>query len=165
MPMFLNGAAGDTNPPTVSMGPGSAHKHGVALANVVQQMKNMKAVDTSVFKTASSVLQFPIRQETGIINLRDAIARFSALRIGEIALLFLPGEPFTETAWAIEKDSPFQNTVIIAYSENNIGYIPTEEAFDLGGYEAGPGKWSYLEKGTDKLIYNEAIRLLNELNS
>ena len=82
-----------------------------------------------------------------------------------MALLFLPGEPFIETAWAIEKDSPFEHTVIIAYSENNIGYIPTEEAFDLGGYEVGPGKWSYLEKGTDKLIYQEAIRLLNELNN
>jgi len=165
MPMFLNGAAGDTNPPTVSMGPCFAHKHGAALANLVQQMKNMTAVDTSVFKTANSALQLSIRQQTGITNLKDAIARFSALRIGEMAFLFLPGEPFIETAWAIEKDSPFQYTVIIAYSENNIGYIPTEEAFGLGGYEAGPGKWSYLEKGSDKLIYKEAIRLLHELNS
>lgn len=165
MPMFLNGAAGDTNPPTVSMGPDFAHKHGVALAGVVQQMKDMKAVDTSIFKITNSFLQLPVRRETGITNPLDAVARFSALRIGKMALLFLPGEPFTETAWAIEKDSPFQQTVIIAYSENNIGYIPTEEAFDLGGYEAGPGKWSYLEKGADKIIYQEAIRLLHELNS
>jgi neutral ceramidase len=165
IPMFLNGAAGDTNPPTVSMGPRFAQRHGVALGNLVQQMKDLTAVDTSIFRAINSVLQLPMRQETGITNAQEGIARFNALRIGTTGILFLPGEPFIETAWAIEKDSPFQYTVIIAYSENNIGYIPTEEAFDLGGYEAGPGKWSYLEKGTDKLIYKEAIRLLHELNN
>ena len=75
-------------------------------------------------------------------NPAGCIARFSALRIGSLAFLFLPGEPFMETAWAIEKDSPFEHTIIVGYSENNIGYIPTEEAFGLGGYEVGPGKWS-----------------------
>ena len=70
LPIFLNGAAGDTNPPTVSMGSCFAQKHGVALAKVVQQMKNMTAVNTSVFKTTNSVLQLPMRPNTGITNRR-----------------------------------------------------------------------------------------------
>ena len=163
MPLFLNGAAGDTNPPTVSMGPSYAREHGIALAKVVQHNHNKADVDGSVFGTIRSKLQLPIRPGSGITNTLDALARFSAIRIGELAIVFLPGEPFVEIAQEIEKKSPFAHTIVVAYSENNIGYIPTEEGFEQGGYEAGPGKWSYLEKGTDKVISKEALRLLNDL--
>ena len=163
MPMFLNGAAGDTNPPTVSMGPSYAHKHGLALAKVALSDDNGITMDSTDFAFVKSKLQLPIRQGTGITNSLDALARFSAIRIGGLAIVFLPGEPFVETALEIEKHSPFAWTIVAAYSENNIGYIPTEEGFEQGGYEAGPGKWSYLEKGTDKVISREALRLLNEL--
>lgn len=39
MSMFLNGAAGDINPPTVSNGSKYAHMHGVGIAEVVKNMK------------------------------------------------------------------------------------------------------------------------------
>ncbi|MGN8070314.1 hypothetical protein [Mucilaginibacter sp. SG564] len=163
MPMFLNGAAGDINPPSVSMGPGYAREHGIALAKVAQNDQKLLRIDSSLFAFTNSKLQLPIRPGCGITNGRDALARFSAIRIGELAIVFLPGEPFVETAQDIEDGSPFTYTIIVAYAENNIGYIPTAEAFQLGGYEAGPGKWSYMEAGTDKVVSKEALRLLNEL--
>jgi neutral ceramidase len=163
MPMFLNGAAGDTNPPTVSMGPDYAREHGIALAKVAQANQNETEINSSIFALAYSKAQLLIRPGSGITNVLDALARFSAIRIGELAIVFLPGEPFVEIAQEIEKRSPFAHTIVVAYSENNIGYIPTEEGFELGGYEAGPGKWSYLEKGTDKVMIREALRLLNDL--
>jgi len=161
--MFLNGAAGDINPPSVSMGPGYAREHGIALAKVAQNDQKLLRIDSSLFAFTNSKLQLPIRPGCGITNGRDALARFSAIRIGELAIVFLPGEPFVETAQDIEDGSPFTYTIIVAYAENNIGYIPTAEAFQLGGYEAGPGKWSYMEAGTDKVVSKEALRLLNEL--
>jgi hypothetical protein len=52
---------------------------------------------------------------------------------------------------------------VVGFGENNIGYIPTGAAFDQGGYEVGPGKWSFLEKGADETIYSAALKILEEL--
>jgi hypothetical protein len=163
MGMFLNGAAGNTNPPTVSMGPKYAHQHGVALARLAMQHMNQSRLDTSLFSFLCTEVQMKIRSDSGVINQLDALARLSAVRIGSMAILFLPGEPFIEVAFEIEKSSPFVKTILVGYGENNIGYLPTEAAFNEGGYEIGPGKWSFLEKGADKIIGKKGIQLLEEL--
>jgi neutral ceramidase len=163
MPLFLNGAAGDTNPPTVSLGPDYARWHGQALARVANLRQQETAIDTTVFRFAHQQLMLTERKEAKMSNQLDACARLNAIRIGSLAILFLPGEPFVETALAIEATSPFEQTIVVGFGENNIGYIPTEEAFGLGGYEVGPGKWSFLEKGAVKKIYESAIKLLEEL--
>ncbi|WPU91461.1 hypothetical protein SNE25_19265 [Mucilaginibacter sabulilitoris] len=163
MPMFLNGAAGDTNPPTVSMGALYAQRHGFALAKTALRDDNETVINKTNFTFINGQVQLPIRKGTGMTNTADALARFSAIRIGALAFVFLPGEPFVETAQEIEENSPFDYTIIVGFAENNIGYIPTEEALALGGYEAGPGKWSYMEVGADKVVSKEALRLLNEL--
>ena len=163
MAMFLNGAAGNTNPPTVSMGPEYAHQHGAALAHLAMQHANRSELDTSVFSFRSTEVQLSIRSGSGVTNRSDALARLSAVRLGALAILFLPGEPFIEIAIGIEKSSPFEKTIIVGYGENNIGYIPTEEAFSEGGYEIGPGKWSFLEMGADQIIREKGIQLLEEL--
>lgn len=162
-PLFLNGAAGDTNPPTVSMGPAYAQKHGQALARIAEMTDGDVAVDTAVFKFAHREIQLPVRPEANVSNKKDALARISAIRVGTLAVLFLPGEPFVETALAIERLSPFEHTIVVGFCENNIGYIPTDAAFDQGGYEVGPGKWSFLEKGAAETLYVSALKLLEEL--
>jgi len=161
--LFLNGAAGNTNPPTVSYGAEYAHKHGVALAATAQKQEGKVEIDTSEFKFIHSELQLSTRKEAGITNANDAIARLSIISIGSLAIIFLPGEVFIETAFEIENNSPFELTVIAGFGENNIGYLPTKAAFNEGGYEVGPGKWSFLEPGTDQLLAREAMRLLKEL--
>jgi neutral ceramidase len=163
MPMFLNGAAGDINPPTVSLGPAHAREHGLALAALVQQKAAEAVTDTSVFEFIHAECQFAIRPGSGISNKEDALAKLNIIRIGELAIVFLPGEPFIELAYEIEKNSPFEHTIIVGYAENNIGYILTAAAFEQGGYESGPGKWSYLEKEAGSELCNEAIRLLHKL--
>ncbi|SIO54800.1 hypothetical protein [Chitinophaga niabensis] len=162
MPIFLNGAAGDINPPTVSEGPAFAQRHGNALAELVQEQGRL-FVESSGFRSVHEEIKMPVRNEVKLANDRDALARLNVISIGPLAIVFIPGEPFVETALAIEKESPFKHTIVAAYAENTIGYIPTLQASREGGYEAGPGKWSFLEKGTDALITKEALRLLKEL--
>ena len=87
----------------------------------------------------------------------------AALRIGSVALLFLPGEIFVETAQQIEMSSPFDKTIIIGFAENSIGYVPTQRAFAEGGYEIGPGKWSFLQSSAELIIRREATKLLDTL--
>ncbi len=91
--------------------------------------------------------------------------RRGALRLmcGDAAMVFLPGEPFVEIALAIRKASPFPFTAVMAYSEDYIGYIPTDRAFENGGYETRPGRWSRLGPGSEAIVRDEAIRLLGVL--
>lgn len=163
MPLFLNGAAGDTNPPTVSEGPEYAHIHGQALAKLAQERTDMTKIDADVLKFVHREIQLAPVPEANITNKLDAVARLSAVKIGQLALIFLPGEPFTETAMEIEKASPFEHTLVTGFSENSIGYVPTAKAYSEGGYEVGPGKWAFLPQGTDGIIISAAREMLNQL--
>lgn len=163
VPLFLNGAAGDINPPTVSGGPAYAQQHGRALAALAGQQQGVPC--PGAFSHIHSEMQLPVRSEAGTTPAPDALARLNAIAIGSLALVFIPGEPFTETALAIERDSPFEHTIVTAYAENTIGYVPTARAFEEGGYETGPGKWSYLGKEAETLIITEAQRILTALSA
>jgi hypothetical protein len=164
MTMFLNGAAGNINPPTVSEGAEAAHRHGIAIAEVVKRgYPSLSLAPRCMFRHIER--KIPVRQGYQLFNPGDATARISVLVLGDLALVFLPGEPFLETALYIEACSPFVHTLIAGYSENSIGYIPTEEAIREGGYEAGPGKWSYLCPEADRILANEALDLLHEIKS
>lgn len=162
MPFFLNGAAGDINPPTVSCGPAYAREHGRAIAEAATK-KSGQAISGSGLAFLNSSMKLKIRPGSQVDNAGDAIARLKVIRIGHLGIVFLPGEPFTETALAIEKNSPFEHTIIAAYAENNIGYLPPMKAFREGGYESGPGKWSFVEPDADLLLTEEAGKLLDEL--
>ncbi len=163
MPLFLNGAAGDANPPTVSGGSEYARRHGQALADIVKSSRKMKWLPAADLIFMHSDIRLSIRDGSGMTNAQDAVARMNVVCTGSLALVFLPGEPFVEIAFGIEKESPFEHTIVVAYSENNIGYIPTAQALKEGGYEAGPGKWSFVEEQAENIIRAEAIRLLNEV--
>jgi hypothetical protein len=164
MVMFLNGAAGNINPLTVSEGPLAAHRHGKAIAGAVKNGYEVLAI-TSGLSFKSIWLSMPVRTGYMLDNPGDAVARIAVLRLGSLAMIFLPGEPFVETALEIESSSPFPHTVVVGYAENSIGYIPTEEAMREGGYEAGPGKWSFLQQGADQIILDETLHILHELNT
>ncbi|MDI3542545.1 MAG: hypothetical protein PWP57_148 [Candidatus Atribacteria bacterium] len=56
--------------------------------------------------------------------------------LGDVALVFLPGEVFVEIGIDIKKMSPFENTIVITMANDYFGYLPTREAFLEGGYEA-----------------------------
>ncbi|MBZ4187479.1 hypothetical protein [Niabella beijingensis] len=159
--LFLNGAAGNINPPTVSMGAAYSEAHGTAMADLVEATEPLLLGDTA-FSFRRISIPFAVRSGSGISNPLDAVARISLVHFKSLAILFLPGEVFVETALKIEQASPFEYTVIAGFSENNIGYMPTPQAFEEGGYETGPGKWSFLEKGASDRISEAAIDLLHQ---
>lgn len=164
MAMYLNGAAGDINPPTVSEGAAAAKEHGEALATAAQQFVYAVPLAGGQLAFAHQDITFGIRTEA-VTNPEDAHARVNAVALGQLAIVFLPGEPFTATALEIEKASPFPYTIIAAYAENTIGYIPDLKGFAEGGYEAGPGKWSFLETGAAAELQAAALLLLNQLKN
>jgi hypothetical protein len=60
----------------------------------------------------------------------------SGMRIGEVAIIGIPGEPFTEIGVKI-KDTPGWGLICPSINTNGKeGYFPNKGAFDEGGYEA-----------------------------
>jgi hypothetical protein len=85
-----------------------------------------------------------------------------AIAIGdEIALVALPGEPFAETGLEVKRNSPYKHTLFSGYS--NIGwlYIPTPQAYALGGYEVEWG--TPFGPGAAGVVVEESLALLREL--
>ena len=87
-----------------------------------------------------------------------------AIRIGDIAIVGVPGEFFTVLGQEIKRRSPFRYTYVFELANDYIGYIPDRAAFDLGGYQTWTGLHSFLEPGTGEAIVAESIKLLDRLH-
>jgi hypothetical protein len=99
---------------------------------------------------------------------RSVRADIQAIRLDDIALVAVPGEPFVEIGLAVKARSPIRYTYFIGYANGAIGYIPTREAYPLGGYEVveafkGYGFPSALAPGAAELIVEVSLDLLHQL--
>jgi hypothetical protein len=62
-----------------------------------------------------------------------------AFRIGELGVAAIPFETFTETGLEVKARSPIRDTFTIELANGGLGYLPTPEQHDLGGYETWLG--------------------------
>ena len=59
-----------------------------------------------------------------------------AMKVGPYLFLTLPGEPFVEYGFRLEKAIADRAVpIVVGYANGNIGYICTARAFKEGGYE------------------------------
>jgi hypothetical protein len=65
-----------------------------------------------------------------------AETQVQVLRIGPLALVAIPGEPFTQTVLDIKAHSPAQSTAVISYANDYCGYFPDAASISAGTYEA-----------------------------
>jgi hypothetical protein len=162
--VFLNGAAGNVNPQCVSVGPSEARRHAESLGRTVNDILRTSAVEPAPYiKLARNAVELSTRLPNGEdvgVSLRTEIA---ALQLGSAVVVFIPGEPFAETALAIRKASVFELTAVVGFSEETIGYIPTDQAYLEGGYETDFGKWSFLSPGSETRIQRSALSLLEDM--
>jgi neutral ceramidase len=86
-----------------------------------------------------------------------------AVRLGDLALLVLPGEPFVEAQLEIKQRSPAKRTFVAHMSNRYVGYIPTPEAIRRGGYETRPSSASKLAPEALQMITDQSVALLQEL--
>ncbi|MCA9021069.1 MAG: neutral/alkaline non-lysosomal ceramidase N-terminal domain-containing protein [Planctomycetaceae bacterium] len=90
--------------------------------------------------------------------------KIQAIRIGDLGIVGLPCEVFTETGLAIKDQSPFAATFSMELANGSSGYLPTPEQHALGGYETWPARSSYLEIDAETKIRQTALKLLNQLH-
>ena len=73
---------------------------------------------------------------------------------------------FHITGLHIKEKSHFENTMVVGYANGSVGYVPTEEACLLGGYEAQDAYKLYghptsFSVDTAKRIEDNSVALLN----
>ena len=159
--LFLQGCAGNINPPSVSGGAADARRHGQRLAELVDKsigrLHPVSGDEAAVYRRS---IELPLRDGKGRPVAKPLSVPIAAVRIGDAAFVFLPGEPFVEIGMAIREASPFGFTAVAGYTGDWIGYIPTDRAFDNGGYEVRPGRWSRVARGSASILQRQAIDLL-----
>lgn len=85
------------------------------------------------------------------------------LRIGNIGIGTFPGETFVELGQRVKSSSPHKMTVTVSIANDACGYIPTVEAFDVGGYETWRAKSSYVEREAASKITSGVERALGRI--
>ncbi|WP_089155434.1 neutral/alkaline non-lysosomal ceramidase N-terminal domain-containing protein [Micromonospora sp. NBS 11-29] len=90
----------------------------------------------------------------------DATLPVQALRIGDgLAVVGLPGEPFTATGGLIRASDP-GTVLVVGYANHSSGYLPTREEFPRSGYEVGCSQYAV---GTAERLTEAATGLLAAL--
>ena len=89
--------------------------------------------------------------------------QIQVLRLGDVAIVGLPGEPFVEAGLEIKLASPAAFTYVAHLpSWPDPSYLPTRRAFERGGYET-LSHVCRLAPGALETITAEAIDLLKEM--
>jgi neutral ceramidase len=90
--------------------------------------------------------------------------KLQALRIGELGVVAVPCEVFTEIGLEIKKTSPLKPTFTIELANGYNGYLPTPEQHKLGGYETWRARSSYLEVDASTKIVAGLKELLSAVS-
>lgn len=89
--------------------------------------------------------------------------RMQAIKIGRNIIGGLGGEIFSATGLYLKKKSPVPSYFTISNANGYVGYVPTAEDLELGGYETWRCRSSLLEKTGESLIRENLLDLISEL--
>ena len=91
-----------------------------------------------------------------------------AVRIGDGVIVTGPGETFTEYGIAVKERSPGTPTLYAGYTNEILGYLPTANEYQYGGYEAGYGYKSVglpslFDPSVERILVETGVRLAERL--
>ena len=99
-----------------------------------------------------------------MVKLKDGPESFpmelSGLAIGPVAVIGLPGEPFTGIGRGLKLAEGWELVLPCCLTNGNEGYFPMMDAYDEGGYES---QSSFFKAGVAELLIEEGTRVLNDL--
>ena len=85
---------------------------------------------------------------------------FTGIRIGEVAIVGIPGEPFLGIGRGIKAAEGYGLIIPVACANGYEGYFPMRDSYDEGGYEA---RSSNFRAGVAEFIIKEGTELLSEM--
>ena len=86
--------------------------------------------------------------------------KLCGIAIGPIAMIGIPGEPFTGIGRALKQAPGWTLVLPPCLTNGSDGYFPMQDAYDEGGYEA---RSSPFKAGVAERIISEGTKLLAEL--
>lgn len=185
---FLEGASGSTH--NISVSPSECTKRireAVLDANSHTQMRTVKRLAVIKRPFKFKVRQFDEATEDELVrrydrSSEDVIRVFRDMRktlaplrgqeretwlqavlIGDVAIVGVPGELFTQLGLDIKNLSPLRYTYVAELANDYIGYLPDLTSHKLGGYQVWTGYHSYAEPGTGERMVDEVVAMLKEL--
>jgi hypothetical protein len=87
-------------------------------------------------------------------------AEVQVLRLGEVVVVGLPGEPFACFGRRLRADSPLPRVLGVEHANGFAGYLPPADAFARGGYECCLADQSRFEPAAGEKLYKTALGLL-----
>ena len=85
----------------------------------------------------------------------------SGIKLGSVALIGIPGEPFTDIGVGIKDTEGWELIMPCALVNGSMGYFPMKSAYDEGGYEA---RSSSFKSGVAERIIEGGKALLEQLD-
>lgn len=162
--LFFLGAAGDANPYFAGTKPTSialekskelGAKLAAEVAKNIQNIRDYQAHGKFSFNNFRHSLTAAKKSAMGVVP-----AEVNTLLLTDnIAITSFSGEFFNQFGLAVKQQSPAKHTLFLGYTNGSIGYIPTEEAVQFGGYGAERNDM-WFEIGTGEIQINEAIESL-----
>jgi hypothetical protein len=138
-------------------------------------LKNHQGVGGIQQKRLTDQHQLSLKELGAVESLQDAnrrdrrvdqgagelLTHMTLLAIGDLVLVGVPGELFTELGIAIKANPYFRHTFVLGYCNDLVGYIPTREAYQVGGYEV---ETSRVAQGCGELLVHLALGQLAEMH-
>ena len=105
-----------------------------------------------------------VAEATRMVRLENGPDHFDidimGFRIGPVAFVGIPGEPFTRVGVEIKKGEGYKCILPTALVNGGMGYFPMRDAFDEGGYEA---RSSDFKGGVAETIIEGGLEVLEKL--
>ena len=92
------------------------------------------------------------------------------IRLGELVFLGFEGELFARYQLDIERESPFQPTIVCGLANGCVGYLPTSDEYPRGGYEIDQaykvyGEVQMFAPGSEQAVRSGARQVLEALKA
>jgi hypothetical protein len=110
------------------------------------------------FMAASRMSAHLMREREGVFDYEVQV-----MRVGDAALVGLPGEPFSEGGLRIKAASPTYPTYIVHCTTQYVGYLPIYEGIAAGGHEGNFSYWSKLAPESLDLIVERSVEMLRDV--
>lgn len=113
---------------------------------------------------AGMMLTTVVAEAERMVNLEHGPDAFEmplgCIAIGNIALIAIPGEPFTGIGRGLKETEGWDLVLPMCLTNASEGYFPMQEAYDEGGYES---RSSYYKAGVAELLIDEGKQLMATL--
>jgi hypothetical protein len=145
--LFLNGACGNVHPRDFQKGYAAMEAMGRTIGDaVLGTVRDGRRESVGKFLCAQREVAVPLRPGSeahlaaehlaeGRFDGRNIQGPIKAYRVGDVAIVMIPCEYFTEFGMEIKARSPFARTLVVSVSNDYLDYASTPEQFLKGGYE------------------------------